>query len=365
MSLALLTRAVAPEVWADYDAAMTTLKTVLVSELHESPENPRRDFGNIPELAATLESQGLIEPIVVRPREEGGYWIVAGARRSRALKHNGTKKTDVVIRDYTPTEALGVMLVENKDRESLNPIELARGYQGLIDMGVSKADVAKQMGVSQATVYAYASMLRLPNPIQTAISSGKLPADAGRAIAGVDGERLQLSAFNEAMKLTKPGEKGPSIRAVLRLVQQRFSGKAKKGLNKVQRETKEHGAELAIRRQVPARLLERVGEDIERRPHFSDADLRVLAMALRDTGSDVVREVFQRRGVHPDRLNKVSGSQLRRLVHELVLAPWVALEGGEYTTGGRVVAKAYNQSLAELERGVAATEEAEKLFRKE
>jgi len=170
---------------------MTTLKTVLVSELHESVDNPRTDFGDVDALAKTIDAQGLIEPIVARPREEGGYWIVAGARRSRALKKLGVKKTEVVVREYTREEALAVTILENEERESFNPMELARGYQNLINMGVSKADVAKQLGVSQATVYAYASMLRLPTPIQTAISSGRLPADAGRAIAGLLSSRGQ------------------------------------------------------------------------------------------------------------------------------------------------------------------------------
>lgn len=363
--MGLIFRAVSAECFAGLDEGMpdATFKTVPLSKLKESKDNPRQQFADLSELADSIRSQGILEPILVR-EVDGELEIIAGHRRARAAKLAGLKQVEVVVREMDRAEALAAAITENAARESLNPMELARGYQNLIEMGVSQENVAKRMGVGRASVYAYTALLRLPTPIQTAISSGKLPADAGRAIAGVDGERLQLGAFHEAMKLTKPGERGPSTRAVLRLVQQKFSGKAKKGLNKAQREAKEHGAEVALRRRVLPLLLDAVAERLERKAQMPEEDMRLMAIAHAETGPDVIREVFQRRGLRPDRLSKVGATQLRSLAAVLAYAPAVALVDGEYPPFARTLAKVHGLSLAELEKSVAQVEAAEKLFKK-
>jgi ParB/RepB/Spo0J family partition protein len=343
-----------------------TVQQIPLSRIVENPRNPRRHFGSLDTLAESIDAQGIIEPLIARPRADGKLELVNGHRRSRAAAKLGKKSVPVIVREMDEETALATMVIENQQREDISPIELAAGYQALMEEhGLSGDEVAKRVGVGRSTVLAAVSLLRLPEPIQQAVLHGKLAADAARGFVGIEGERLQLSAFHEAMKLTKPGEKGPPSRAVLKLIQNRFRTTAKKGQTKHQREVKESGEQVAIRRRVVLRLLARVGELVERKPHLDETMLRLMATAAAETGSDSVREVFQRHGIHAARLGKVGGSQLRKLVVELALVQWVGLEGGEYSTGTRVVAKATEQSMAELERGVAATEEAEALFRKD
>jgi ParB family chromosome partitioning protein len=359
-------RAVPLETLLDYYRPMPDkLISVAVSDLHPSPDNPGRDFGDIPALAETIQAQGLIEPPVVRKRDGGGYWIVAGERRWRALKHLGTKKVDAILREYTREEALAVTIIENKDRESFSPIELARGYQQMLDMGQTQEQVAQRLGVGKSTVFAATSLLRLPEVAQTAISQGKLPADGARAIASLKGERLQLAAFHDAMKLTKPGEKGPSSRAVIRMVQQKYITTAKRGLTKAQREARTHGADVALRRRVLERLVTRAREIIDRRPHLDETDLRAMALARAEAGGDAVREVFARRGVHVGKMGKVTGRELRALVWELDVAPAMVLEDGEFGPFAKAMAKAYGLSLKEMESTIEAEGAAEALFAKE
>ena len=340
-----------------------TVQQIPLSRLHESADNPRKHFGSLAELAESIAAQGVIEPIIARRREDGALEINNGHRRFRAAAKLGMKSVPVIVREMDRQTAIAQMVIENEQREGINDIELARGYQSLMDTGLSAEQVAKQVGVGRSSVYAATSLLKLPSEVQNAILQGKLHVDAGRAIVGVEGERLQLAAFRDAMKLARNGEPPPS-RAVIKMVQNRFKSTAKKGQTKHQREAKEHGADLAVRRRVVLRLLARVGELVERRPHLDDTDMRLMATAAAETGSDLVREVFQRHGVHAGRIGKVSGSQLRKLVLELALAPWVALDGSEFSTGAKVVAKSYGQSLKDLESNVENEARAEALFEK-
>jgi ParB family chromosome partitioning protein len=338
---------------------------VNISDLRESPDNPRKLFGNLKEMSDSIKIHGIIEPIIVRRRPDKVLEINNGHRRFRAAKLAGLKKVPVVIRDLNRQVALEQMIVENKQREDVNDLELADGYRKLMaDFGLSADDVADRVGVARSSVYAATRLLDLAEPVQKAILAGKLTGANGLDIAKVRGERMQLDAMHRALKLAKNGDP-PSARLVRRMIDSHYFAKAKKGLSKREKEVREVGHDIAIRRRVIARMLSRVVELIERRAHLSDEDLRLGVIALAEVLGEPAREVFQRRGIRVDRLAKVSGAQLRSLMIELPLEAWLKLdENGEYTYAVRATAKAYDLSLSELTAAVEATGAADALFDK-
>lgn len=344
------------------------LISVSLSDLHRSPDNMREDFGNIPLLAKSIDEQGMIEPIIVRKREEGGYFIVAGERRSLALKHLSKKKADVLLREYTREEAFLVTVSENAHRESFNAIELAASFAKMqAEFGYSGDIIAQRLKLKSTQVYDLLGLNKHAlEPLKKAITSGKLGAQAGVQVARVQGERLQATALADALKLAKDGEQ-PSLRAVKKLIQDRYLTKGRFGLTKKQKETRLHGAGVHLRRKVVSRLLTRVGELVERKHHLDETDLRTMALAHAEASpsEEATREVFERRGIKPAGLAKVGAAQLRSLVVELALAPLVALDaGGNYSKGTKAVARVYALSLSELEKNVEAETAAEALFEK-
>lgn len=333
--------------------------TVPLSKLRENPDNPRKHFAAVPELAETLLTHGVLQRIIVRREADGQLVIVDGHRRFRAAKLAGLKEVPVEVKDLTKQQAYEAMLVSNIQREDISALEQADSYAKLMsDFGLSADEAAARVGVSRARVYSVTRLLDLVEPAKKALQQGKLSAVVAQRIAQVRGERLQLQFLSDVLAM---GDKG-TVRAVERLLRSRYLEVAKRGLSKRQRETREHGAEVALRRRVLPRLLTRVAELVERRAHLDETDLRTAALALAETGGEAAKEVFQRRGLRADRLSKVGGTQLRSLVLELVFAQWAVLQDGEYSPAVKALAKAYGLSLSELEKGVAAMEKAEGLF---
>lgn len=333
------------------------------SELIENPDNPRKLFGDIPKFAQTLKRQGIIQPVICRATPKGPM-IVAGHRRVRASKLAGLKEIPVIVREMTQQEALEKMVVENREREDVNPLELADGFAKLQnDFGQTVEQIAESTGVVRATVFNTLNLLKLAEPIQKAILAGKLPASGGYHLYKVKGERLQLRAFEDALALGKDGE-APSARAIERLVKARYAQDAKQGLSKRQRERRELGEEVALRKRALEMMLRRVGELIERKHHFDETDLRTMAAAGADVGGDHAREVFQRHGARADRLSKVGPAQLRRLLADLHYSQWATLEDGDFSPAAKALAKAYDLSLSEMVKTAEATTKAEGLFEK-
>jgi ParB family chromosome partitioning protein len=339
------------------------VQRIPVSQLHENPLNPRRSWGSLTELGKTIKKQGLIEPVIARKLPDGTLQIVAGHRRTRAAKLVGIKELDVVIRSLNAQESLETAIVENREHQGLNALEEAEGFAKLMsDFGLTADQVADRVEASKSSVYQAIGLLELPEHTKKALLAEKITASAALELTKVRGsERLQLQALNDVLKLGKNGEKA-SARAVQRMIRDKYlSATSKHGNSRAQRETKEHGADVALHRRVVARLLGRVAELVERRAHLDETDLRTAIIALAEQLGEPAREVFQRRGLRVDRLGKVNGAQLRSLLIELSLVGWLTLdEKGEYSAAVRATAKAYNLSLSELTAGV----EADSLFEK-
>ncbi|HEX7389596.1 MAG TPA: ParB/RepB/Spo0J family partition protein [Acidiphilium sp.] len=163
------------------------VRTLAVASLHPGPFQPRRamDEAALEELAASLKSRGVLQPLLVRPHpaKPGQYQIIAGERRWRAAQRAGLHEVPVLLRDLADTEAMAAGLVENLQRQDLDPIEEAEGYQRLLDeFGMIQEDLAVAVAKSRPHITNTLRLLNLPRSVQQALQSGELNAGHARAL---------------------------------------------------------------------------------------------------------------------------------------------------------------------------------------
>jgi ParB family chromosome partitioning protein len=197
---------------------------VEVDRITPSHFQPRRTFDDakIEELAASIRNQGIIQPLVVR-RKGDGYELIAGERRWRAAMRAGLTHVPIVVRDASDHEALQLALVENLQREDLNPIEEANGYRRLQDeFRWSQEEMAEKVGKSRPAIANSMRLLSLPTEVQQEVSSGNLPAGQARALLGLHNEPLILSACREVIA------KGLSTRETEKLVRHLLLGRRRR-----------------------------------------------------------------------------------------------------------------------------------------
>ena len=178
-------------------------------------EQPRRDMDEtrLDALAASVRETGVLQPIVVRRLDEGKYEIVAGERRWRAALRAGLLKVPVVVRDVPDEKRLELALIENVQRENLNPIEEARAYRRLADeLGRTQEEIARAVGKDRATVANYQRLLALPEDVQAEIASGAMSMGHARALAALPDAASQRRAAREVL------DGGLSVRATEALV---------------------------------------------------------------------------------------------------------------------------------------------------
>ncbi len=165
------------------------LQNVAIEEIHPSRDQPRKMFdeARIEELAASIRAQGVIQPLVVRKREAGGYELIAGERRWRAAQRAGLHDVPAVIRDVVPTRAFEMAMVENLQREDLNPIEEAAGYQRLIaELGYTQESLAARVGKDRTTITNALRLLRLPEEVRSLVVDGRVSMGHARALLGLE-----------------------------------------------------------------------------------------------------------------------------------------------------------------------------------
>jgi ParB family transcriptional regulator, chromosome partitioning protein len=164
-------------------------RRVPIEFLRPNPRNPRRDFpaAQLDELASSIKERGMIQPIAVRPVRgvSDAYEIIAGERRWQAAQRAGLHDVPVVVLDVSDAEALELAIVENVQREDLNPLEEAAGYQSLIDeFKYHQDEIAKVVGKSRSHVANTLRLLKLPQFVKSAIRSGQVSAGHARALIG-------------------------------------------------------------------------------------------------------------------------------------------------------------------------------------
>ena len=198
-------------------------RRVPIEFLRPNPRNPRREFSSaqLDELANSIKERGIIQPIAVRPVRgtTDAYEIIAGERRWQAAQRAGIHEVPVVVLDVSDVEALELAIVENVQREDLNPLEEAAGYQSLIDeFKYHQDDIAKTVGKSRSHVANLLRLLRLPEFVKAAIRSGQFSAGHARALIGhPEPERLAQQII----------ERGLNVRQVEEMARQQGKDKGK------------------------------------------------------------------------------------------------------------------------------------------
>ena len=186
-----------------------------INQITPRADQPRKTFKEslLDELAQSIKSNGVIQPIIVRSIGKGAYEIIAGERRWRAAKKAGLEKIPAVIREYNKTEGMAVALIENIQRENLNPLEEAQAIQSLIDeCAMTHVQVAESLGKSRTAVSNLLRLLALTDEVKVMINSGLLEMGHARALLG-----LSFDQQIDAAKLVVG--KGLSVRETERLVQ--------------------------------------------------------------------------------------------------------------------------------------------------
>jgi len=186
-----------------------------IARIVPSPHQPRKEFDadKIDELATSISAKGLIQPVIVRLLADGRYELIAGERRWRAAAQAGLTKIPAVVRDAESAEAMELALIENIQREDLNPIETARAYQNLADtLDFSHEEIAARVGKDRTSVTNLLRLLNLPDEIQQAVASRALTMGHARALLGIPGREAQIAASKTVLA------KGLSVRETEQLV---------------------------------------------------------------------------------------------------------------------------------------------------
>jgi len=169
-------------------AGTNDLAHVSVEQIHPSPRQPRKRFDHeaTAGLAESIRAQGIIQPVVLRPRPAGGYELIAGERRWRAAREAGVETLPALIRDAADRDALLLGLVENVAREELSPVEEARAYALLTDeFGLSLGEIAERVGGSKPAVSNRLRLLELPDDVLAMVERGELTEGHARAVLAV------------------------------------------------------------------------------------------------------------------------------------------------------------------------------------
>lgn len=176
---------------------------VELSAIRRNPDQPRKAFDSdaLEELRASIEQHGVLQPITLR-RVADGYQIVAGERRWRAARNAGLERIPAIIREEVDDALnLELAIVENVQRQDLDPLEKARGYQALMDrVGLKQEEVAARVGVSRSAVANQLRLLDLPGKAQEALAGGLITAGHARALLGIKGEAAQVRALESVVR---------------------------------------------------------------------------------------------------------------------------------------------------------------------
>jgi ParB family transcriptional regulator, chromosome partitioning protein len=199
-----------------------TERSVPVSAIKPNPRQPRHSFDEaaLAELAESIKANGVIQPIIVEDEGSGSYLIIAGERRFRAARMAGLDAVPVLVRKYTNQQKLEIALVENVQREDLNPVEEAEAYRGLMEViGASQDEVAARVGKDRSTVANALRLLKLPETMLAALEKKDMSSGHGRALLSV------VNPADRELLFERIAEKGLSVREAERAAAELNAGK--------------------------------------------------------------------------------------------------------------------------------------------
>jgi len=198
-----------------------------IEEIIPSRYQPRKGFddGRLTELANSIKEKGIIEPLIVRKRDKG-YELIVGERRWRAAQRAGIKEVPVIVRDVTTAEAMELALIENLQREDLNPLEEAEAYKRLMEeFHYTQEELAKRIGKDRATVANAVRLLKLPQEIKAYLADESISSGHARTLLGLDNPAEQKMACAKVIK------RSLSVRETERLVKRLNAQRSKRDVD--------------------------------------------------------------------------------------------------------------------------------------
>ena len=199
----------------------STINEISISLIDANPNQPRREFDEeaLNELSDSIAKIGIIQPITLRKMDDGRYQIIAGERRWRASQKAGMPTIPAYIRTADDENVMEMALVENIQRQDLNPIEIALAYQHLIDQyGLTQEKLSERVGKKRTTVANFLRLLKLPAPVQVALQNHAIDTGHARALLALEDPKQQVRFFKEIQ------HKGYSVRKVEELIKEQKSG---------------------------------------------------------------------------------------------------------------------------------------------
>jgi ParB family transcriptional regulator, chromosome partitioning protein len=181
-----------------------SINEIELRKIRPNPFQPRADFDQqaLDELKESIRQNGIIQPVTVRPSSDGTYELISGERRVRASNEIGLKSVPAyIIEVKSDAEMLELALIENLQREHLNPVEIALSYQRLTqEVGLSAEDIAARVGKDRTTIVNFIRLLKLPQKIQDALRRGKISAGHARMLVALPDELVQMRFFEKIVK---------------------------------------------------------------------------------------------------------------------------------------------------------------------
>ena len=222
-----------------------------LNEIEPNKDQPRKTFDEkaLSELADSIAQHGVIQPLLVRPMPDGSYQLVAGERRWRAARRAGLSEVPIVIREMSDSEMMELALIENLQREDLNPIEEAEGLQQLIHTyGLTQETAAARVGRSRPAIANALRLLSLPTPILELTRDGKISAGHARALLSLNDEEKMVEIADQILK------KEISVREVERLAKAAAKEKKQPENHPLRRDTFYDEVELALTNSLGRRI---------------------------------------------------------------------------------------------------------------
>ncbi len=213
-----------------------------IEKIRPNPNQPRMkmDEDALKSLAESIKSKGLIQPIVVSEQSVDEYFIIAGERRWRAAQRAGLKKVPVLIKDYSPEEILEIALIENIQREDLNPLEEATAYKKMMDeIGLSQAEIASKVGKDRSTIANMIRLLNLPSDIQEDLLEARITTGHAKAILMLEDNSQKRKLRDLIIK------KGLSVRQAEEIARRLLKGELKEKRREVDPNIESLSAELS------------------------------------------------------------------------------------------------------------------------
>ncbi|MCG0238450.1 MAG: ParB/RepB/Spo0J family partition protein [Firmicutes bacterium] len=264
------------------------VQEIEVAQIRPNPHQPRQAFdeAKLAELAASIREHGVVQPVLVRP-VESGYELVAGERRWRAAQMAGLDRIPAIVRDLTPAQVMEIALIENLQREDLNPLEEAEAYRRLIEeFHLTQEELARRLGKSRSQIANTLRLLNLPEPVRSRIAAGTLSVGHAKVLLGLSdpGEQVRLADRVEREQL--------SVRQLEALI----AREGRRRSHRSPREAKDGAGRNADLMALEAALRERLGTPVRILPgqprgkieiaFYGDEDLARIYDLIMGTGQE-------------------------------------------------------------------------------